>query len=337
MMVSPRTSLETKTTKMMRTVTAADVFNNKNNKRMFFLGNFVVLLLAVHTVVVVVVPPPVVVVEAKGRPQLSKTTTKTTTSSQTSRKFLSRLPSSLSSQKNPRQSSRQTQQQSTSTSTSVFERYLRSCEERPFLTKGVTAGCIAAMGDIMAQYLEYSLSSSSMSSSSSNVSIGDGDSFGIISKTTIMMFFSNMLNVRRVTTFFLCGALFSGPFVHIWYGYVAQFGRSLKTKFGPNFTTLQEVLSQLLLDQTVGVVLFFPLYLIVYDMIENVVIYGQFPSFEQALTRCHIYIRQVITMQYRIFPLASLINFSFVPEQLRVLFSNSVSLFWNIYLCSLVA
>mmetsp|Transcript_24159 Transcript_24159/g.57118 ORF Transcript_24159/g.57118 Transcript_24159/m.57118 type:complete len:337 (-) Transcript_24159:48-1058(-) len=336
MMVSPRTSLETKTTKMMRTVTAADVFNNNNNnsnKRMFVLRNFIVLLLAVYTAGVVLVPPPVVVVEAKGRPHLSKTTK---TSSQSSSKFLSRLPSSLSSQKNPRQSSKQTRQKSTSTSTSVFERYLRSCEERPFLTKGVTAGCIAAMGDIMAQYLEYSFSSSSsMVSSSGNVNISDNlDIFGI---KTIMMFFSNMLNVRRVTTFFLCGSLFSGPFVHIWYGYVARFGRSLKTKFGPNFTTLQEVLSQLLLDQTVGVVLFFPLYLIVYDMIENVVMYGQPPSFEQALTKCHIYIRQVITMQYRIFPLASLINFSFVPEQLRVLFSNSVSLFWNIYLCSLVA
>jgi hypothetical protein len=61
------------------------------------------------------------------------------------------------------------------------------------------------------------------------------------------------------------------------------------------------------------------------------------PSIEHALSKCQQHAVPVILMQYRLFPIANLINFAFVPEPLRVLFSNTVSLFWNIYLCSVVA
>ena len=229
---------------------------------------------------------------------------------------------------------------------SLSDWYLRSCEERPFLTKGITAGCIAAVGDMIAQYLEFYYSSRSgdndISSINNDIDSNTGPAAAVSAAATIMMFFTTILNVRRVTTFFLCGSLFTGPFVHVWYKYIAQVGKSLKMKFEsslpkemPRFV---EVWSQVLLDQTVGVVLFFPLYLMVYDMVESVVMYGQWPpSYEQALAKCHTYIYQVVTMQYRIFPYANIINFTFVPEQLRVLFSNLVSLFWNVYLCSLVS
>ena len=57
----------------------------------------------------------------------------------------------------------------------------------------------------------------------------------------------------------------------------------------------------------------------------------------QRVKKCMDQIAKVFLMQYRVFPLANGINFLFVPEQLRVLGSNIVSVFWNVYLCTLIA
>lgn len=45
----------------------------------------------------------------------------------------------------------------------------------------------------------------------------------------------------------------------------------------------------------------------------------------------------VFLTQYYIWPITNWCNFAYVPENLRVLFSNIVSVFWNAYLCSKLA
>ena len=183
----------------------------------------------------------------------------------------------------------------------VYLWYLNCCAERPLLTKGTTCGIICGLGDIIAQSLE--------------TTAGD-------------------LNIRRVATFFICNALFTGPFVHYWYQLLGTLGKYIQTKY--NVVKYKSIITQVTIDQTLGVLLFFPLYLYIYDIVDTIIRKQQFPSslLHQAYIKTKQNIRHVILMQYRIFPIANTINFALVPEQLRVLFSNTVSLFWNIYLCS---
>ncbi|KAL3924582.1 MAG: hypothetical protein SGARI_006007, partial [Bacillariaceae sp.] len=185
----------------------------------------------------------------------------------------------------------------------TFQWYMKSCTEKPLLTKGTTAGLIAALGDFIAQQLEARHSDS-----------------------------ANGLNFPRMATFFLVNFVFTGPFVHNWYQLVADVGNWVQTRY--NTSQWVKLLVQISMDQSIGVALFFPLYLFFYEMMDTLVRLQQVPQFSQALSKCQQHVAHVILMQYRLFPVANLINFAFVPEPLRVLFSNTVSLFWNIYLCS---
>jgi protein Mpv17 len=189
----------------------------------------------------------------------------------------------------------------------AFKWYMNSCVEKPLVTKGLTCGVICSLGDLIAQKLE----------SQNRIS---GKSW---------------LNLSRLATFFVCNALFTGPFVHYWYQTVADAGSWAQKRFG--ISQWKKLGLQVLMDQSVGVLLFFPLYLVFYDLFDALIRLHQVPSLRQAVNKCTHHLRQVILMQYRIFPIANTINFAFVPQQLRVLFSNTVSLFWNIYLCSIVA
>jgi hypothetical protein len=190
----------------------------------------------------------------------------------------------------------------------AFQWYMKSCTENPLLTKGITAGLIAALGDFIAQKLETRRND----------------------PTT-----NNILSLERMTTFFAVNFLFTTPFVHYWYHILANAGNWVQERYGtPRWGKL---LTQISLDQSVGVLIFFPLYLVFYYLLETIIQLHQMPSIEHALSKCQQHAVPVILMQYRLFPIANLINFAFVPEPLRVLFSNTVSLFWNIYLCSVVA
>lgn len=61
------------------------------------------------------------------------------------------------------------------------------------------------------------------------------------------------------------------------------------------------------------------------------------PSFLAAHTQCKAQLASVLIMQYYIWPISNWINFAYVPESLRVLFSNLVAVFWNAFLCTRIA
>ena len=186
-----------------------------------------------------------------------------------------------------------------------YDWYLDQCTSRPFVTKSITAACIASAGDLMSQSLEAH-----------------------VAKETFA------LNPVRLKTFFLCGLLYVGPFIHRYYELLATFARWLHTKYSA--TNRQQILGQLFLDQTLGVAIFFPLYFYVYEFFEAIVRQSP-PSFARAHAKCLEQIKGVVLMQYRVYPLANLINFGYVPEQLRVLYSNTVGVLWNIYLCAVIS
>ena len=183
----------------------------------------------------------------------------------------------------------------------VYDWYLESCIRKPFLAKGITAGTIAALGDVIAQNIEGSRSFSAI----------------------------------RVATFFFCNLLFTGPFLHLWYTFLNDVGDWMDTRF-VEISKLKKTVAQVVLDQTLGISVFFPLYICIYDMFDSVIRLHRLPSWSQATEKCQKHVRSIILTQFRVFPIANMINFGLIPSELRVLFTSTVSIFWNIYLCSVV-
>lgn len=186
----------------------------------------------------------------------------------------------------------------------VYQWYLESCVRKPFLAKGLTSGTIAALGDAIAQKIEASASS------------------------------SRSFNPNRVATFFFCNLLFTGPTIHLWYTFLNRVGQRMEQRF--QVSKWKQTATQLFLDQTLGVA-FFPLYIYVYEVFDSVIRLHSLPSVARATQKCKNHLWGIVMTQYRVFPISNLINFGLVPYELRVLFTSTVSLFWNIYLCSVVS
>lgn len=186
----------------------------------------------------------------------------------------------------------------------AYNWYLYQCTENALVTKSVTAGTINLLGDILAQKFEAFLA-------------------GAVAP----------LNFKRMITFFLCGILYVGPFVHYWYDALFRLGQWLEKKY--KTPKVGQVLAQIITDQTLGVALYFPSYFYVFEILESFVL-GRTPSMARATDKCLGQLNELLVMQYRIFPITSGFNLAFIPPQLRVLFSNTISIFWNMYLCTLL-
>ena len=108
----------------------------------------------------------------------------------------------------------------------LYSAYLRAIHEKPLRTKGLTAAVVNVLGDLLAQYLEASMVGVSFSP-----------------------------NLSRLQGFFLCGLLYIGPFVHTWYEQLWKIGRWMEDKFQSPKRT--QTIVQILVDQSVGVAIFF--------------------------------------------------------------------------------
>ena len=120
---------------------------------------------------------------------------------------------------------------------SCYTGYLHLCEKRPFLTNSIAAGVLAGVGDILAQ---------SMCVGSTAVGISS-------------------FNWVRWRTFMLTGLLFEGPWMTFWYKCLKRVGRWMESKYqsGPR----QQVLGQVIVGQTLGVAIFYPVFFVVYESI----------------------------------------------------------------------
>ncbi|KAI2513733.1 hypothetical protein MHU86_516 [Fragilaria crotonensis] len=189
----------------------------------------------------------------------------------------------------------------------LYGRYLHWIDTSPLVAKSVTAAVVGCFGDVLAQWLEAK------------------------TQPTSVVF---SLNWVRFNAFFVSGLLFVGPFLHFWYDRLWALGRWLDNH-KTNNQNLQ-VLAQTVVDQTIGVLIFFPLYFYAYEISEALVS-SRAPSLSSASNKLIENLGGVFLMQYRVWPLANFVNFKFVPERLRVLTSNVLSVFWNAYLCTRLA
>lgn len=120
----------------------------------------------------------------------------------------------------------------------LYSRYMDLLDRRPFLTQSISAGVISALGDVLSQWIELK-----------------------------HIFLS--LNWVRLFTFWVCGTLYVGPFVHLWYNQLWKMGRWMERKYQTSKRI--QTLSQVIVDQTVGVAFFFPTYFYAYEYIEALI------------------------------------------------------------------
>ena len=122
----------------------------------------------------------------------------------------------------------------------LYGRYMELLEQKPLWTNSVSSGIITGMGDLLSQWIEFQKK-------------GGGDA---------------IFDLSRFASFSLAGAIFVGPYVYYWYEYLWKLGRIMEQKF--NSSPQVQSWVQNIVDQTIGVVIFFPTYFYVYEFISAI-------------------------------------------------------------------
>ena len=191
----------------------------------------------------------------------------------------------------------------------IYTNYLNWLDRKPMTANAVTAGIISAIGDILAQWIE----------------------------TTVTGVPLRRINLIRMTSFFFSGVIFVGPYLYLFYDALWKLGKRWNAKH--NLSKRRMVCLQVLIDQTIGIVIFFPLYNYIYECVESLLALQGISTavMSRATAKMRREIVSVVITNWMLWIPAQFITFAYVPERLRVIVVNIVSVIWNAYLCTRVA
>ncbi|CAN0107110.1 unnamed protein product, partial [Ectocarpus sp. 13 AM-2016] len=137
------------------------------------------------------------------------------------------------------------------------------------------------------------------------------------------------------------GALWIAPIVHYWFDGLEAVFKDKKAVPGasaPSFSMrIFKALKMVVLDQAIGAPLVNAGFMFLFTFATALVSgTGGIESGKKASTMVKNGIWGTMLVCWRLWPMANMINFLFVPVKLRVLFMNFVGLGWNIYLSAAV-
>lgn len=181
-----------------------------------------------------------------------------------------------------------------------WHRYMQLLDTKPVRTKAVTAAVIAALGNVLSQALMAYIRNEAFA-----------------------------LDTANLATFTLANLVYVGPWGHYLYEQLWKVGRFMENRFG--CSKRQQVVAQVFLDQTVGLCIFFPLYFLSYEIFDALVT-GRPPLLMVAQQKCAEKLVSIFLINWKIWPLANLINFGLVPQSLRNLYTSVLGVFWNAFL-----
>lgn len=223
--------------------------------------------------------------------------------------------------------------------------YSQQLDHRPLLTKGLTSGLIAASGDVICQLLsnnnnnnnnknrtdkddgrnadtatasadptyQKNLHNSVMGNSPHN------DTVTTTTSTSVGRTTNKGWDEMRTFRFFVMGGLWVGPVTHYWY-------TTLSTRLVPGSATWGRTVQRLLLDQFAFAPIFAPSFMGLLWLLEGK------DSIQLILNRLYVVSPELIVSGWKLWIPTMGVNFSIVPIKYQVLFSNVVSLVWNVYL-----
>ena len=116
-------------------------------------------------------------------------------------------------------------------------KYVQLSEEKPIITKGVSAAVVGGLGDVLSQAL---------------LPVSTGTRFS--------------LDLQRTVVFATMGLCFKGPVLHFWYGMLAKIANWTQVHRG--FGEARSTLTAVGLDQTIGVAMIYPLNYLVFELVS---------------------------------------------------------------------
>jgi Mpv17 / PMP22 family len=199
--------------------------------------------------------------------------------------------------------------------------YSVQLDRSPLLIKGISSGLIAASGDFICQLLSNHGGpiSNNPAAPIEDQSTGHGATCSDDASTAQVRDATPKWDAPRTFRFFLMGACWVGPATHYWY-------TALSTRLVPGPATFATTTKRLVLDQFGFAPLFAPSFMGLLWLLE-----GQ-GSAQTIARRLWDVTPDLIVSGWKLWIPSMAVNFSVVPLKYQVLFSNVVSLFWNVFL-----
>lgn len=127
-----------------------------------------------------------------------------------------------------------------STLARYYNRYLELSEKHPYRTKAISASAVVGAGAILSQWVQ---------------ALSQGVPLSV--------------DWHLVRSFALTGFMFEGPYLHWWYEQLFKFGRFLESG---GVSSRKGTLAQIAIDETIGVVIFFPAYFFAYELTQSLLL-----------------------------------------------------------------
>ena len=185
----------------------------------------------------------------------------------------------------------------------MFQWYSRKLETHPLMTKSITSGTIAGIGDLICQSALLYDSEEDKESSRT-----DEDA---VSRST-----KSGLDYARSARFVLLGMAFCAPTSHVWYNWIDRTFPGTKVK---------QVLTRVAVDQFTWTPVFFIIWLSAMWTLE-----GAKP--ETIVPRLKETYYEIMVSNWALWIPAQSFIFRLVPVKFQVLANNFVDLFWNAFL-----
>ena len=122
------------------------------------------------------------------------------------------------------------------------------------------------------------------------------------------------------------GTFYLGPSLHVWY--CKGLPQVVNRVAGPNASKFKASFTGMLFDQ----ILFAPIFLSGFFVVQGLVGERSLEGVSKGVDLCQNKLWEALLTNWKIWPIATMINLTYVPMQYRVLFANFIGLFWNMYL-----
>jgi len=184
----------------------------------------------------------------------------------------------------------------------LWGKYVQVLEARPLPTKVVTAGFLAAAGDIVAQ--------------------------------TMLPGHPDHFSMQRLLNLVVVNMIYIAPILHFWYGLFDHVVTKVLRLKRPAATAALVCLDQLV-NAPITLLGFFGVYSAtsaIILMVTDQTFFGLTAIVDGALSAIHAEFWSGLIANWKVWVLPQVFNFAVVPPQLRVGFASLIAIVWNMVL-----
>eukprot|EP01041_Mallomonas_annulata_P001950 gene1950-3786_t len=183
-----------------------------------------------------------------------------------------------------------------------FDAYTNLLLTNPYPTKIISSGIVGGLGDILIQNVQNKMS-----------------------KTP------KPFDFRRLLVFVTVAAFYIAPVIHLWFGYLDSL------PFLVGMGGIKKSLVMMILDQTFGAVVVNLFFFVAFEIAQR--LYPPYNThskslFQACVDNCKSSMWITLIANWKCWPIINFVNFLYIPVEYRVLFSNVISIFWNMFLSS---